>query len=67
MLLKLIVPHLITFIKDDWEFIKLLPRSITFDSDMYSCHVESLHTSIPTEIGLEAIEYWIMRKQNFIA
>ena len=64
--LKPIVPHLITYIKDDWEFIKFLPRSLIFDSNMYSCDIESLHTSIPIELGLEAIEYWIMRKQNLI-
>ena len=65
-LLKPIVPHLITYIKDDWEFIQFLPRSLTFDSDMYSCDIESLYTSIPTELGLEAIEYWIMRKRDLI-
>ena len=65
-LLNPIVPHLITYINHDWEFIKFLPRSLIFDSDMYSCDIESLHTSIPTEHGLEAIEYWIMRKRDFI-
>ena len=25
-----------------------------------------MYTSIPTELGLEAIEYWIMRKRNLI-
>ena len=67
MLLKPIVPHLITYIKGDWEFIKFLPRSLTFDSDMYSCDIESLYTSIPTGLGLEAIEDWVMRKQNLIS
>ena len=33
---------------------------------MYSCDIESLYTSIPTELGLETIEYWIMRKRNLI-
>ena len=33
---------------------------------MYSCDIESFHASIPTELGLEAIEYWIMRKRDFI-
>ena len=47
-LLKPIVPHLITYIKDDWEFIQFLPRSLNFDSDMYSCDIESLYTLIPT-------------------
>ena len=33
---------------------------------MYYCDIESLYTSIPSEIGLEAMEYWIMRKRNLI-
>ena len=43
MLLKPIVPHLITYIKHDWEFIKFLPRSLTFDSDTYSYDIEFVH------------------------
>ena len=34
---------------------------------MYSCDIKSLHTSIPTVLGLEVIEYWIIRKQNVIS
>ena len=34
---------------------------------MYSCNIESLYTSIPSELGLEAIEYWIMRKRNLVS
>ena len=33
---------------------------------MYSCDIESMYTSVPTELGLEAIEYWIMRKRDLI-
>ena len=33
---------------------------------MYSCDIESLYTSVTTELGLEAIEYWIMRKRDLI-
>ena len=33
---------------------------------MYSCDIESLYTSIPTELSLEAIKYWIMRKRDLI-
>ena len=41
-------------------------RSLTFDSDMLSCVIKNLYTSIPTEPGLEAIECWILRKRNLI-
>ena len=50
--LKPIVPHIITYIKDDWEFTKFLPRLLTFDSNIYSCDIKSLYTWIPTKLGL---------------
>ena len=33
---------------------------------MYYFKIESMYTLIPTELGLEAIEYWIMRKRYLI-
>ena len=33
---------------------------------MYSYDIESLHPSIPTELGLEAIQFCIMRKRDLI-
>ena len=42
MLLKPIVPHLITYMKDDWEYIKFLHRSLNFYSDMHSSDLEAL-------------------------
>ena len=53
--------------KDDWDFLRFLPSSLNFDSELYSCDIESLYTSIPIDVGTEAIDYWITRKCNFIA
>ena len=33
---------------------------------MYSCDIETLYTSLPTELGLEAIEDWIISKRDLI-
>ena len=33
---------------------------------MYSCNTESLYISVLTELGLEGIKYWIIRKKNLI-
>ena len=33
---------------------------------MYSCDIENLYSSVPTELGVETIEYWILRKRNLI-
>ena len=66
ILLKPIVPCLTTYIKDDWDFIRFLPSKIDFDCTLYSCDIVSLYTSIPTDVGLNAISYWINKKRNLI-
>ena len=58
-LLKPIVPCLTTYVKDDWDFLRFLPSSLNFDSVLYSCDIESLYTSIPIDLGIEAIDYWL--------
>ena len=66
ILLKPLVPTLKTYIKDDWDFLRKLPTKIPFDCTMYSCDISSLYTSIPTELGLEAITYWLQKRHELI-
>ena len=33
---------------------------------MYSFDIPSLYTSIPTELGIEAISYWLYKKCELI-
>ena len=33
---------------------------------MYLCDVSSIYTLIPTELGIEAISYWLYKKQELI-
>ena len=65
-MLKPIVPCLSTCVKDDWCLLQLLLSSWKFDSVLYSCDIESLCTSIPINLGIEAIHYSITRKHNLI-
>ena len=65
-LLKPLVPCLTTYIKDDWDLLRFLPSQIDFDCNLYTCDIVSLYTSIPIELGLEAIEYWITKKRDLI-
>ena len=65
-LLKPIVSCLTTYLKDDWEFLRFLPSSLNFDSVLYSCDIASYYTSIPIDLGIEAINYWIKRKRSLI-
>ena len=66
-ILNPIVPTLKTYIKDDWDFIRNLPEKIPFDCKLFSCDIQSLYTSIPIELGLKAIKYWITRRRDLIA
>ena len=66
ILLKSLVPTLTTYTKDDWGFLWKLPTKILFDSTMYSCDISSLYTSIPTELEVEAISYWLDKKRELI-
>ena len=65
-MLKPIVPCLTTYVKDDWHFIKQLPTTLNYEATLYSCDIESLYTSIPTDLELEAILYWLNNKSNLI-
>ena len=63
-ILKPIVPCLTTYVKDDWHFIKQLPTTLSYEAILYSCDIESLYTSIPIDLGLEAISYWLNNESN---
>ena len=65
-LLKPIVTTLKTYIKDDWDFIRKLPKEFESNSSLFSYNVVSLYTSIPHELGLEAIKFWITKKRSLI-
>ena len=54
-----LVVHLKTYIKDEFDFIRKFPTKVPTDSHIACYDVTSLYTSIPHELGLKAIEYWI--------
>ena len=61
-----IVSCLKTYLKDDWDFVRKLPFHIGYPCVLASCDVVSLYTSIPYDLGLEALSYWIEKKRNLI-
>ena len=65
-LLTPLVCHLKSFIKDDWDFLRKLPRTLEYDCHLYSCDIVSLYTNITHNLGLKALEYWINKKRNLI-
>ena len=65
-ILKPIVPCLTIYVKDDWHFMQQLPITLNYEATLYSCDIERLHTTIPTDLGLEAISYWLNDTSNLI-
>ena len=69
LLEKILTPltfHLKTFIKNEMDFLRKFPRNIGTNSHVMCCDVTSLYTSIPNELGMQALEYWIRKKSALI-
>ena len=65
-LIKPIVSHLNTYIKDDWDFLRKIPYEFSNPVSLYSYDITSLYTSIPHCLGLEALTYWIEKRRDLI-
>ena len=65
-ILSPLVPNLKSHIKDEWDFVRRFPKKIDFDAKLLSCDIVSLYSSIPIELGLEALEYWIEKLRHVI-
>ena len=66
---KILTPlstQLKTYIKDEYDFLRKFPKNIPVDSYVLTCDVTSLYTSIPHDLGLKAINYWIEKLVGLI-
>ena len=62
-----LVPLQESYVKDDLDFIKQLPRQLDYEAVLFTCDIVSLYTSIPHDLGVEAIDYWIQHHRDKIA
>ena len=60
-ILSPLVCHLKSFVKDDWDYLRKLPRYIGPPHKLFSCDIVSLYTSIRHDLGLQALSYSILR------
>ena len=65
-ILSPLVPFMKSYIKDDWDFLRKLPREINYDCTLYSCDIVSLYSNISHDLGLKALEYWINKLRDNI-
>ena len=47
-----LVSKLKSYIQDDWDFLKNLPRNLNSNFTSLTCDIVSLYTKIPQELGL---------------
>lgn len=64
-ILSPIVTLMKPYIKDNWDFLKEIPRKIDYKCNLTSEDIVSLYTSIDHKLDIEAINCWINRyRQN---
>ena len=61
ILLKPYTKHVNCYLRDTINFLNTLPLTVKEETLIASFDVESLHTNIPHELGIEAINYWLDR------
>ncbi|XP_065645252.1 uncharacterized protein LOC136075745 [Hydra vulgaris] len=66
IILSPIVRKQISFIKDDWDFLRKIPRELESESRIMTCDIINLYTSIPHYLGLEALKFWINKYKHLI-
>ena len=65
-ILRPIVPTQTSYVKDDWDYLRKIPRNLNGKYKLFGCDIQSLYTSIPHELGLEAMEYWLERCRDLV-
>ncbi len=48
-----------SYVKDSFDFRSKLPEKLNSNSSFYTFDIQSLYTSIPHDLGYEAIAYWL--------
>ena len=65
-LLNPLVSNMKSYIKDEWDFLRKIPRKVSYPATLLTCDIVSLYTSIPTDLGLKALDYWLTRLSHMI-
>ena len=55
-ILSPLISHLKSYIKDDWDFLRKMPKKIDYDCTLYSCDIVSLYSNITHDLGITALK-----------
>ena len=59
ILLKPLCTEVKSYVRDDLDFLRHLPDTITPSDKLVTMDVTNLYTNITCTLGLKALEYWI--------
>ena len=65
-ILSPLVPNMRSYIKDEWDFVRSLPKAVEGNFKLLSCDIVALYPSIPIDLGLQALEYWVDKLRHVI-
>ena len=65
-LLNPLVSNMKSYIKDEWDFLRKIPYNVEHPSTLLTCDIVSLYTSIPKELGIQAIDYWLSKFPDMV-
>ena len=59
IILKPLCKKIPSFIRDDLDFLNHIPNLVGENTTLVTLDVVNLYTSIPHDLGLEAVKYWL--------
>ena len=65
-ILSPLVKYQRSYVKDEWSFVRKFPHFVNRNCNLISCDIISLYTSIPTDLGLKALKFWIEKFRHTI-
>ena len=55
-----------SFVRDDIDFLSLLPSEVKPNSKLVTFDVVSLYTNIPHDLGITAVNFWLDKATNVV-
>ena len=65
-ILNFLVHSLKSFVKDEHDFLRKFPKEVPADTRILCFDITSLYTSIPIELGMKALDYWLTKLSSLI-
>ena len=66
ILLKPLLKHVKSYVRDDIDFLTKLPKNISKDEEFITFDVTNLYSNISHELGIKAISHWIDKHYSSI-